>query len=64
MAATSGAPFLEGEAKLVGFGEDVALAGHVRDEDILGIADERGIHVLVAAGQLLNGMDMETAFDE
>lgn len=46
----------------MGFGEDVALAGHVGDDDGLSVSDEGGVDVFVGAGEFLDCVDMESAF--
>lgn len=52
----------EFEAELVGFVEDVVLAGEVADEDDLVVADGGWGDVFVAASEFLDGVDVGAAF--
>ncbi len=56
-----GAFFLELEAERAGLEHDVGAAGQFADEDALVVADERGLDVLVAGGELVDGVDVDAA---
>jgi len=57
-----GASFLEREAEFFGGDEDVGLARELGDENVLGVADELWLDVLVAVSNFLDGVDMHAAF--
>ncbi len=56
-----GRSLFEVESERGGLCEDVALAGHVRDDDVLAVADLRGVDVLIGARELLHGMHVQAA---
>ncbi len=56
-----GAALGERVTEFLGFHEDVTLAAEFGDEDVLPVADELGLDVLVGAGELLHGVDVHAA---
>src|SRR5262245_279877 len=54
--------FVVSELVLGGEGRDVGAAGELADDDAPLVADEGGIHVLVAAGGAGDGVDVHAAF--
>src|SRR6202044_1137958 len=53
--------FLELEAEGAGLEHDVGASGEFADEAALVVADEFGRDVLVAAGELVDGVDVDAA---